>query len=216
MYRKTPTSVLIWYFFPVIFPKLDGGSNIAFHALQKIVTTFMPGQPLHGEGMWASFLAHANMTRCSLSCLSTTSPATPSNYFNHAFILPPACSAQLSWRSPGNYSKIRWEAELKHASSGGCKNGRATTRGSAASLWDEDISLSHISSVCSTLSFNSYGGHTLGQWRGWHCIFPEQKVHTPNNIAASSSAALAANSFCLLMRAQVKKMERERRGQGDV
>lgn len=68
--------------------------------------------------MWAWFLAHTNTTRCSFSCLSTARLATPSNYFNHAFILPPACSTQ-SWNSPGNYSKIRWEAELKHESSGG-------------------------------------------------------------------------------------------------
>lgn len=165
MCRKTPTSVLIWYFFPVIFPKLDGSCNLAFRALQKIVTTFVPGQPLHREAMWAWFLAHANTTWCSLSFLSTTRPATPSNYFNRAFVLPPACSAQPGWSSPGNYSEIRWEAALKHASSGGHEKGRATVQGSAASLQGEGISPSHISSVCSSHSSSSYGGHRLGQRR---------------------------------------------------
>lgn len=80
--------------------------------------------------MWSRFLAQANTTWSSLSCPSTTRPATPSNYFNHVFTIPPACSTQTSWKSPGNYSKIRWEAELKHESSGGCKKGQATTRGS--------------------------------------------------------------------------------------
>lgn len=162
MYRKTPTSVHIWYFFPVIFPKLDGSSNLAFHTLQQILTTFVP---LHREAMWAWFLAHTSMTWCSLGCQSTIRPAKPSNYFNHAFILPPACSTLPCWNSPGNYSKIRWEAELKHAFSGGHENGWVTMQGSPVFLKDEGISLSHIASVCSTHSSSSYGRHVLRQRR---------------------------------------------------
>ena len=216
MYRKTPTSVLIWYFFPAIFPKLDGGSNLAFRALQKILTTFVPGQPLHREVMWAWLLAHANTTWCSLGCLSTRSWATPSNYFNHAFILPPACSAQPSWNSPGNYSKIKWEAELKHASSGGREKGQATTQGSVSSLGMR-------ASPCPTflrfapLTHPAHMGDTCLDREGGNVVF----FLCRKDILQTTSSHphplhWLRTHFVVDESTSQRDEERERRGQGDV
>lgn len=160
--------------------------------------------------MWAWLLAHTNTTRCSFSCLSTARLATPSNYFNHAFILPPACSTQLSWNSPGNYSKIRWEAELKHVSSGGHCAGLCRFPAG----WGH-LPVPHFSGLLHSLIRIIWRTHVWTEKEVTLC-FSCAEGHTPNNIITSWSTALAVNSFCLLIRAQVKEMRRERRGQGDV